>query len=135
MSDPEAPRLDTDSLPPTQALVLEVLAARHRLGEGYWTFSTRDQAAIRALSERGLVDWKHGIVERTCLAWLTTEGRKAALSPGYKGPHAFTREALTDALTRLEIKIQLTGPIAGMVNAESMADAIIEALGQGGGST
>jgi hypothetical protein len=40
----------------------------------------------------------------------------------------FTRDELTDALTRLELRVQLTGPIAGMINAESMADAIVEAL-------
>jgi hypothetical protein len=48
------------------------------------------------------------------------------------GTHTFTRESLTDALTRLELRVMLTGPIAGMINAESMADAIIEALGQAG---
>jgi hypothetical protein len=42
--------------------------------------------------------------------------------------HAFTRDELADALTRLEIRIQLTGPAARKVNAESMADAIIKAL-------
>jgi hypothetical protein len=45
------------------------------------------------------------------------------------GTYTVTRESLTDALTRLEIKVMLTGPIAGKINAESMADAIIEALG------
>ena len=33
---------DTDSLPPTQYLVLDVLAARYRLGENAWTFPARD---------------------------------------------------------------------------------------------
>lgn len=118
-----------EDLPPTQALVLEVLAARFRLGEPAWTFGTRNLPALKALEARGLVEWKHWTLPHTCLAWLTGEGRKTTLSPAYKGPQAFTRNALVDALTRLEVKVQLTGPIANMINAESMADAIIEALG------
>jgi hypothetical protein len=134
VSDPEAPKLDAGDLSPTQSLVLEVLASRYRLGEPHWTFSTRHLTALRALEKRGLVGLMHGIVQRTCRAYLTDEGRKAALSETYKGPCCFTRDALADALTRLEIKVQLTGPIAGMINAESMADVIIEALGQGEGN-
>jgi hypothetical protein len=124
-----APDPDADDLSPTQSLVLEVLASRHRLGETHWTFSTRHLTALRALERRGLVGLMHGVVPCTCRAYLTDAGRKAALSPTYKGPCCFTRDSLVDALTRLEIKVQLTGPIAGMINAESMADAIIRALG------
>jgi hypothetical protein len=78
--------LDTYSLPPTQALVVEILAARARLGENHWTFSTRHRPALEALAGRGLVHWKAGIVERTCLAWLTEPGRAAALSEAYRTP-------------------------------------------------
>lgn len=102
-------------------------------GETHWTFSTRHLTALRALEKRGLVCLMHGNVPRTCRAYLTGEGRKAALSETYKGPCCFTRDALADALTRLEVNVQLTGPIAGMINAESMADAIIEALGRTSG--
>jgi hypothetical protein len=38
--------------------------------------------------------------------------------------HAFTRDGLIEALARLELH-----PVAGKVSAESMADALIEALG------
>jgi hypothetical protein len=135
VSDPGAAELDACDLPPTQALVLEILAARHRLGETWRTFSTRHLTALRALEKRGLVGLMRGTAPHTCRAYLTDAGRKAALSEAYEGPHAFTREALTDALTRLEVKVQLTGPIAGMVNAEAMADAIIKALGHHEGGT
>ena len=77
---------DTYSLPPTQALVIEVLAARARLGENHWTFPARCRLALEALEDRGLVYWKAGNVERTCLAWLTEPGRAAALSYAYKTP-------------------------------------------------
>jgi hypothetical protein len=42
--------------------------------------------------------------------------------------YTFTRDQLTDALTRLDVRVLTSGPCAGMVNAESMADCIIEAL-------
>jgi hypothetical protein len=125
----QGPEPDAYDLPPTQALVLEILAARHRLGETCWTFSTRHLTSLRALEKRGLVGLMHGIIPHTCRAYLTDAGRRAALSDTYESPCTFTRDSLADALTRLEIKVQLTGLTAGMINAESMADAIIEALG------
>jgi len=45
--------------------------------------------------------------------------------------YSFTRAELIDALTRLETHVLISGPAAGMINAESMADAIIEALEDG----
>jgi hypothetical protein len=80
------PDLDTYDLPPTQALVLEVLAARARLGETHWTFSTRHRPALEALAKRGLLWWKEGVVERTCMAFLTDAGRQATLSATYQTP-------------------------------------------------
>jgi hypothetical protein len=41
-----------------------------------------------------------------------------------------TREQLVDALARIELRITTTGPMAWKINAESMADALIEALGK-----
>jgi hypothetical protein len=45
-------------------------------------------------------------------------------------PHTyvFSRDDLADALTRLDGAVPVDGPAAGMINADSMADAIIEAL-------
>ena len=45
--------------------------------------------------------------------------------------YSFTRAQLADALTRLDVRVLTAGPAAFKVNAESMADAIIEALGDG----
>ena len=45
--------------------------------------------------------------------------------------YAFTRDALATALTQLEIKIRLYSPETLKVDAGSMADAIIGALGEG----
>ena len=79
-------KIDSDDLPPTQYLVLEVLAARHRTGEHQWTFPSRFRGTLRELSDLGLVGWKGGIVEKTVLAWLTDTGRSAALMDGYETP-------------------------------------------------
>ena len=77
---------DTDELPPTQQLVLEVLAARARLGENAWTFANRVRPAIEALSRAGLLWWKSATIPSYCLAGLTDAGRAAALRVGYAAP-------------------------------------------------
>lgn len=41
--------------PPTQYLVMEVLAARHRLGEQFWPFPQNCRQPIDALADAGLV--------------------------------------------------------------------------------
>ena len=48
----------------------------------------------------------------------------------HPGPrrYSFTRDELIDALTHLEVTVPTSGPLAGKVLAESMADALIEAL-------
>jgi len=73
---------------PTQDLILELLAARHRLGHNIWTLtaSAAVRRALRALEVRGLVRWKHGVVEHTYLAWLTDQGREEYMTVGYIPP-------------------------------------------------
>ena len=51
--------------------------------------------------------------------------------PAQPRAYSFTRAQLVDALTRLETHVLISGPAAGMINAESMADAIIGALENG----
>lgn len=75
-----------DNLPVTQVLVLEVLAARWRLGERIWTLTRTTRQALDALEALGLVGYKGGIVERTYLAWLTKAGREAMLDSQYQAP-------------------------------------------------
>jgi hypothetical protein len=75
-----------DSLPPTQYLVLEVLAARARLGEACWTFPTRLLPALNALQALGLIWWRHAPIPACVQAYLTDAGREAVLSPGYEPP-------------------------------------------------
>lgn len=73
-------------LPLAQYLILELLTARYRLGEGLWTLPARTRPQCRALEELGLVGWKEGIIEKTLLAWLTTEGKNAMIDPKYQPP-------------------------------------------------
>jgi hypothetical protein len=84
-SQPATP-VDVDSLPPIQYLILEVLAARYRLGEHSWTFPTRLRGHADKLADAGLVGWKHGNLPRTILVWLTDTGRKASMSDTYTPP-------------------------------------------------
>jgi hypothetical protein len=78
--------VDVDRLPLTQYLVLEVLAARHRLGEHGWTFPATARPAVDALTRLGLVAGKAGFLPKTLLVWLTDAGRAAVLSADYVPP-------------------------------------------------
>lgn len=70
---------DTRKLPPTHELILEVLAARHRLEEHAWTFDARLSPHVERLEkEHGLVGWKQGVVAKTILVWLTDDDHGAA---------------------------------------------------------
>ncbi|ABE67815.1 hypothetical protein Cali_61 [Mycobacterium phage Cali] len=84
-------------LTPTQELVLEVLAARTRLGEQAWTFLSRPAvvSAAKALDERGLVWWKYASTPHAILVGLTDQGKLACIDPGYVPPVERTdREAI-----------------------------------------
>ena len=73
-----------DSLPPTQYLILEVLAARTRLGEHFWTFPTTLRPHVRRLCAAGLVNWEdRGEDLRVS---LTDDGRSVALFGDYELP-------------------------------------------------
>lgn len=78
---------NVDSLPPTQQLILEVLAARHRLGEQVWTFPSAHGKALRALEQAGLVNLLNGVVEHSIRARLTDAGRAAVISGDYEPPN------------------------------------------------
>lgn len=59
---------------------MDVLAARHRLGETMWTFSSRLTNTARRLETRGLVRYKSGVVEKTIQVFLTDQGKRAWFS-------------------------------------------------------
>lgn len=86
MTAPASVPIDSDSLPPTQYLILEVLAARYRTGESYWTFPDRLAPAARKLEEVGLVWLRSGPVPNCFEARLTDDGKTACLSGEYVAP-------------------------------------------------
>lgn len=70
-------------LTPTEELVLDVLAARFRLGERLWTFNASARRAIVKLADKGLVNEMSGITENTVRASLTDAGRDLWLSTSH----------------------------------------------------
>ena len=83
--------VDVDQLPPVSYLILEVLAARHRLGEQQWTFPSRLRPYLQRLSSQGLIGFKHGVAQASLLAWLTQLGRDSVLSPTYVSPNDYSQ--------------------------------------------
>lgn len=61
-------------LTPGEHLVMEVLAARWRLGEHIWTFDSSGKRWVNSLADKGLVTVMHGMVENTVRAGLTADG-------------------------------------------------------------
>lgn len=83
---------------PKQELVMEVLVARRRLGEAFWTFRSRHEKVLRKLEEKQLVFVMHGIVDDTVRAGLTDKGIELFMSDSYTPPD---RKAALTELTRL----------------------------------
>jgi hypothetical protein len=84
----EAVPVDVDALPPTQFLLLEVLAARTRLGEHLWTFPTSVLHAARRLQDHGLVEVFGAPEPKTFRARLSDAGRERTMDGGYALPDA-----------------------------------------------
>jgi hypothetical protein len=77
--------VDVDTLPPTQYLILEVLAARARTGETNWSFPTSLERALLALQSAGLVATFGSTRPKTVRARLTDAGKSACLSDTWPG--------------------------------------------------
>ena len=75
--------VDSDDLSPTEYLVMEVLAARFRLGERQWPFPNRVRPALRKLEAKGLIVFKDGVTEGVQSARLTLDGEHMFLDLGY----------------------------------------------------
>ena len=72
---------------------MDVLGARWRTGESFWTFSNRPAIvrAAKALEENGYLTMMSPQVERSFRASLTEQGIKEVISEDYTPP--FEREA------------------------------------------
>lgn len=74
-----------DGTTPTEALILEVLAARYRLGERVWPFERRYRRQLDRLQAAGFITYQSG-VHSEYDARLTPQGIDALLSPTYRPP-------------------------------------------------
>lgn len=93
---------DVDNLPPTQTLILEILAARYRLGEHTWSFPSSLNAAGTALAKLGLIAWVSHSEPRTRRAWLTDAGKAAVLLNDYTVPDVVRqRDEAQELLARI----------------------------------
>lgn len=92
-------------LTPAQQLIVEVLSARHRLGETIWPFDSRLKKQLAALEQFGWVYLASGQVENTIRARLTEAAkRKVFLTSTYVSPLEQENIELAqdvEALTRL----------------------------------
>jgi len=76
-------------LTPTADLIMEVLAARHRLGEPFWHFDIRHTKALNELASARLIWWQRGSQPKTAQVFLTDTGRASEyLSGTYVAPAA-----------------------------------------------
>jgi hypothetical protein len=81
----DTPVMAQGDLPPTEYLIMETLAARHRLGEPFWTFPLRLRTPLNALQGKGLI-WTRSAPTPDLQAHLTDEGRACCLSGTYEPP-------------------------------------------------
>jgi hypothetical protein len=89
--------IDVDSLPPTRLLILEVLAARTRLGHHRWPFDARLRRQLDALHGLGLIQiWNDVEAE------LTEAGRAAIMFGDYEAPKVLRqRDEAQEQLARI----------------------------------
>ena len=85
-------------LPPTEYLILEVLAARVRLGERMWTFPAKVKPALDSLQARGLIWTRSAPTPKDYQAYLTDAGKLEAFGEDYSPPGALARALLEEAL-------------------------------------
>jgi hypothetical protein len=79
------------SYTPTETLILEVLAARWRIGERSWTFQTRLNPQLNQLARRGLIYYKPASVEHAVLVSFTEQGYNAYVKPSKYQPPIFSQ--------------------------------------------
>lgn len=77
-------------LTPMQQLVMEVLAARYRLGHQLWTFTNSSglSQAVKVLRLTGYIETMPGVIENTIRISLTSHGKTLVLDPEYAPPVA-----------------------------------------------
>lgn len=100
MTTPDTDTANTADLPPTQYLVMEVLAARARTGETLWTFPSSLRHTLGALVDARLIDVLNSPAPGALRARLTDAGRKHVLKPDYVTPAAAIYDTAFDTIDR-----------------------------------
>ena len=86
--------IDPDKLPPTQYLICELLAARHRTGVAWWPLPTRLRTAMTALTAAGLIEVQTLSGPGVDDARLTAAGRALFMPDDWTPPPAGDLAAL-----------------------------------------
>lgn len=116
MTDP----IDVDALPPTQNLMLELLAARHRLGHDAWPVPRKQRPIADQLAKLGLVNVDtHGAPNAISVA-LTEAGKAVMLRDGYIPPILQREDTPSQPLDLRALAVILD---MGRRGAEQMRDA------------
>ena len=105
-SRPSGPTLQPGELPgvtAAQEIILEVLVARHRLGEPFWPVSTQLSRTYKTLRDKGYVEIIDGNVEGTDRLMLTRAARKKLMSETYTAPLA------TQLATHIADSLEMSG--------------------------
>lgn len=83
----------TDKFTPTEELILDLLVARHRLGEDSWPISTRLKTAVLSLEKSGYVIWRSGPMPSTLSVTLTAKAQEEFILKSKHKPRGFRRYA------------------------------------------
>lgn len=115
---------DVDNLPPTQYLILDVLAARFRLGEPLWTFPSSAGPALRKLEQTGLVTLMNSPVEHSVRARLTERGKQLVVTEAYRPPNGGVeryRQALQAIFDYCEARADILVGMDGIIQTARTA--------------
>lgn len=77
---------ESPALTPTQYLIVEVLTARARLGEPFWTFPSNITTTVRVLEKLGYVNFKSAPTYGHIQVWFTNKGAAEFLDFDYHAP-------------------------------------------------
>lgn len=115
-----APDVDVDTLPPTQNLMLELLAARHRLGHDSWPCPRKQRPIAGQLAKLGLVNVDTYGAPGSISVALTEAGKAVMLRDGYTPPILQRDEPVRQPVDLRALAVILD---MGKQGAEQMRDA------------
>lgn len=106
-------------LPPEQYLIMEVLAARYRTGEPFWTFPSNLRQPLDALLRADLVDVLSSPAPGSLRVRLTEAGRKYSLKSDYVPPLVEVYDTAFD---------QIDGRLADYRGAKALREGVQAAV-------